>query len=337
MALKSYKLATINDVAAKAGVSKKTVSRVINELPLVRGETRTRVLKAIKALRYVPNLQARSLASNRSYLLGFIYDNPNADFVSDLQSGVLAKCQRHGYELVVRQCRMDDPYLAHDIAGLAERTKLDGIVILPPLSENDALARALRDVNCPFVRIGAVALDEAGSYINCEDRHAAEQMATHLVQLGHKRIAFIRGPRGFKSASERAKGFRAGLKKAGLVLDSGFTVQGKYTYKSGLECGRLLLERRSPPTAIFASNDQMAQGVLRVANELGLSVPNDVAIAGFDDGAVAIRSWPPLTTIRQPVESIGELAAIKLIHSTADPTPDNVSPELVVRASTAGF
>ena len=337
MAVKSGKLATINDVAAKAGVSKKTVSRVINDLPLVSGETRARILKAIDTLRYVPNLQARSLASSRSYLLGFVYDNPNADFVSDLQSGVLKVCQRHGYELVVRQCRMNDPNLRQDIASLAERTKLDGIVILPPLSEMDALARALRDVNCPFVRIGAIALDEAGSYISCEDRHAAEQMATHLAELGHKRIGFIRGPRGYTSAAERTQGFRAGLKKAGLILAPEDTVQGKYTYESGLECGRLLLERRSPPTAIFASNDQMAQGVLRVANELGISVPDEVAIAGFDDGAVATRAWPPLTTICQPVETIGELAASKLIQPDADWLPDSVSPELVVRASTAGF
>ena len=339
MVAKASKLATINDVAAAAGVSKKTVSRVINNSPQVRGETCDRVLRAIDALRYVPNLQARSLASRRSYLLGFIYDNPNAEYVSDLQSGVLAICRRHGYELVVRQCRSADPELASDITGLAERTKLDGVVILPPLSERDDLADALNEVGCSYVRIGSIALDKAGSYVNCKDRNAAAQMAKHFAELGHKRIAFIRGPRGYKSAAERARGFRDGLRKAGLTLDRRYTVEGAYTYESGLECGRRLFEQLERPSAIFASNDQMAQGVLRIANELGLSVPDDVAIAGFDDATVAARAWPPLTTIRQPVERIGELAAVKLIQREpkANLTPDDVEPELVIRASTVGF
>ena len=339
MSARPQKLATINDVAATAGVSKKTVSRVINESPQVNGTTRQRVLDAIDRLHYVPNLQARSLASRRSFLLGFVYDNPNAEYVSDLQSGVLTHCQRRGYELLVRQCNNTNPHLVSDMVGLVERTKLDGVVILPPMSERDDLAGALEAIGCAYVRIGAVALDKPGRYINCQDRNAAAQMASHFVELGHRRISFIRGPQGYKSAAERTKGFRDGLKKAGLALERRYTAQGAYTFESGVSCGRQLLEMPEPPTAIFASNDQMASGVLRVANELGLSVPGDVAIAGFDDGAVAARSWPPLTTVRQPVVTAGELAAVKLIRSDSgrDSTPDTIEPELVIRASTTGF
>lgn len=332
-------MATINDVAAAAGVSKKTVSRVINESPLVNGKTRQRVLDAIAQLHYVPNLQARSLASRRSFLLGFVYDNPNAEYVSDLQRGVLTHCQRRGYELVVRQCDNSSPKVVSQLVGLVERTKLDGVIILPPISERRDLADALQEIGCAYVRIGAVALDRPGRYINCQDRNAAAQMAAHFVGLGHSRIGFIRGPRGYKSAAERAKGFRDGLRKAGMALESRYTAQGAYTFDSGRSCGQRLLDMADPPTAIFASNDQMASGVLRVAHELGMLVPDDLAIAGFDDGAVAARSWPPLTTIRQPTATAGELAAVKLIRpdSDSDHLPDTIAPELIVRASTAGF
>ena len=337
MAVKASKLPTINDVAAAAGVSKKTVSRVINDFPSVGSEKRSAVLKAIDKLQYVPNFQARSLATGRSYLLGFVYDNPNSEYVSDLLTGVLSYCESHGYELIVRHCLGAKPSLAKDLASLAEQTKLDGVIILPPLSERDDIAEALSGVGCSYVRIGAVALDEPYRNINCHDRKAARQMAEHLIELGHERIGFVRGPRGYRSAAERARGFRDGLKKAGLSLDPKYVAEGAYTYESGLECGGALLDRSNPPSAIFASNDQMAQGVLRVANELGLTVPDDVALAGFDDGAVAMRAWPPLTTIRQPVAQIGELAARKLIQTGAerDSIPEDIEPELVVRASTA--
>lgn len=337
MAVKPYKLPTINDVAAAAGVSKKTVSRVINNFPSVTSEKRSAVLKAIEELQYVPNFQARSLATGRSYLLGFVYDNPNSEYVSDLLAGVLSYCETRGYELIVRHCEGTQPSLAKNLAGLAEQIKLDGVIILPPLSERDDIAAELGAVGCSYVRIGAVALDEPNRHINCQDRKAAKQMAEHFVELGHERIGFVRGPRGYRSAAERARGFRDGLRKSGLTLDPRYVAEGGYTYESGLECGRTLLERKNPPSAIFASNDQMAQGVLRVANELGLVVPDAVALAGFDDGAVAIRAWPPLTTIRQPVSQIGELAARKLILTGAerDSIPEGIEPELVVRASTA--
>lgn len=335
------KQATINDVARIAGVSKRTVSRVINGSLSVGETTRVRVEKVISELNYSPNTQARGLASSRSYLLGLIYDNPDALYLDDVQRGVLEVCSNLGYELVVHPCRYRSETLVQDCLRFMRRSKLDGVIVLPPVSELEGLATALKESGRPYVRLSSVAVDEPKHIVVSDDRAAAAEMARYFAQLGHEKIAFISGPKPYKSATERMEGFQHGLSAYSIKIPSHWVVEGSNTYESGIECGRKLLLADERPTAIFAYNDHMAAGVLKVAHELGIKVPEQLSVAGFDDNLLASRIIPALTTIRRPVRQMALLATTKMIMSieqndkAAANVAAKVAPTLVVRESTA--
>lgn len=330
---------TISDVARLAGVSERTVSRVSNNSPKVGKATRIKVQKVIQDLHYHPNAQARGLAARRSYLLGMIYDNPDALYINDVQRGVLSVCREFGYELVVHPCDMHSDTLTQEAIGFVNRSKLDGVIILPPISENNDLAGALGNSRVNYVRLASIALDKAEHVVISNERSAAAAMAEYLVGLGHTRIGYIAGPKGMKSTRERLEGFREALEKHGCKPKRDMIARGAYTFESGIECGRTLLKNATPPTAIFASNDEMAVGVINVAQEMGLSVPGDLSVAGFDDSILASRSFPKLTTIRRPVKAMARLATTKLIASIDGRDIDARSgemlvPSLVIRDST---
>lgn len=334
------KKATIDDVALLAGVSVRTVSRVINNSPLVGVTTRAKVLQIIKELNYHPNAQARGLAARRSYLLGMIYDNPDALYINNVQRGVLSVCRELGYELVVHPCDMHTDTLTAEALGFVSRSKLDGVIILPPVSENNDLAGVFEKAGVNYVRLASVALDRAENVVISNDRSAAASMAEHLIGLGHRRIGYITGPLDMKSTQERLDGFRDALEKHGIKPATDMIVHGEYTFDSGAQCACTLLKNPHPPTAIFASNDEMAVGTIKAARQLGLNVPGDLSVGGFDDSILASRSYPTLTTIRRPVKEMARLAAAKLIASIdgreADArTMDMVTPYLVPRESTA--
>jgi LacI family transcriptional regulator len=330
---------TIGDVARLSGVSVRTVSRVINNSPTVGEASRAKVQKVIDELSYRPNAQARGLATRRSYLLGMIYDNPDGLYIDDAQRGVLSVCRQGGYELVVHPCDRGADTLTAEAVGFASRSKLDGVIILPPISENNDLAGALAKASVKYVRLASVALDTAEHVVISNERSGAAAMATYLAGLGHQRIGYIAGPERMKSTRERLEGFCDALEKQGSKPCPDLIARGAYTFQSGAECGRLLLARTSPPTAIFASNDEMAAGVIYAARELGIDVPGALSVAGFDDSALASRIVPSLTTIRRPVREMARLAASKLIASI-DQRHDEarqlamVEPTLVVRDST---
>ncbi|MEE2000202.1 MULTISPECIES: LacI family DNA-binding transcriptional regulator [Alkalimonas] len=335
------KQATINDVARIAGVSKRTVSRVINGSLSVGEHTRTKVQNVINELKYSPNTQARGLASSRSYLLGLIYDNPDALYLDSVQRGVLEVCSNLGYELVVHPCRYQSPTLVQDCLRFISRSKLDGIIVLPPVSELEELAQALKDSGRAYVRLSSVALDEPCHIVVSDDRAASAEMARYFAQLGHEKIAFITGPQAYKSTIERMEGFQLGLSAYGIQLRADWIVEGDNSYEKGIECARQLLLASERPTAIYANNDQMAAGVLKVAHELGIAVPAQLSVAGFDDNMLASRVIPSLTTIRRPVRQMALLAATKMIMSIenndkgAEQVAAKVAPTLVVRESTA--
>ena len=330
---------TINDVARLSGVSKRTISRVINNSPKVGEKTRERVQKIIDELNYSPNPQARGLAARRSYLLGMIYDNPDALYINDVQRGVLSVCREFGYELVVHPCDMKADNLIIEAVGFVNRSKLDGVIILPPISENNDLAGALGKANFNYVRLASIALDSADHVVISNERAAAAAMAEYLVKLGHTRIGYIAGPRGMKSTRERLEGFCDALEKHGCKPARDMLARGAYTFESGMECTHSLLENPNPPTAIFASNDEMAVGAINAAREMGLKVPEDLSVAGFDDSMLASRIMPALTTIRRPVREMARLATTKLIaaidgrHEDAH-AGNMLVPELVTRNST---
>src|SRR5688572_2852997 len=191
---------TINDIARLANVSKKTVSRVINESPFVREETRARINEIIKRVGFTPDPQARALAFRRSFLIGLIYDNPNAPYVINFQEGALGALRKMGYELVVHPCDRKSEEFQSDIRRFVTRQKLDGVVILPPVSENNVLAEMLRKLECPYVRVISAALDEPRNLIMSMDRQSAAEVAEHLAKLGHTRIAMIIGPANYRSS-----------------------------------------------------------------------------------------------------------------------------------------
>src|SRR3954468_393157 len=302
---------TINDVARLAAVSKKTVSRVINNSPLLNDETRGRVEKVIKQLGYVPNPQARALALRRNSLIGLIHDNPNAQTVINVQQGILEALHDTDFGLVVRPLDRTSPRMLDDVRNFLERQRLFGVVIMPPLSENDSLARLCDELGVRYTRMGSAELDDPDHLVASNDREAVREAVTYLIDQGHERIGLIQGPHGFRSASERRLGFEEALRAAKIKLPRSLIAEGSYTFESGLSAGNLLLDLVPAPTAIFASNDEMAAGVLHAAAQRGLLVPHNLSIIGFDDSPIAAHIWPPLTTVRWPTMSMGRSAALK--------------------------
>lgn len=325
---------TINDVARLSGFSKKTVSRVINKSPLLNEATREKVEAVIAELGYVPNPQARALALRRNFLIGLIHDNPNAQMVLGVQEGILETIRDSEFALVVRPVNRHSPTMIDDIRRFIIQQRLYGVLLLPPISENDELADLCKELGCTLVRMGSARLDSAENLVASNDRQAVANAVSWLASLGHTRIGFVAGPTGFRSAHERALGFADGMAAAGLTRDPAVMTAGNYRFESGVSAGDLLLDAQSPPTAIFASNDEMAAGVLHAARKRGLSVPEDLSIIGFDDTAIAAHIWPPMTTVRWPIADMAQAAARKLIEpASADSQPSLFESNLVVRAS----
>lgn len=325
---------TINDVARLSGVSKKTVSRVINRSPLLNQATREKVEKVIAELGYVPNPQARALALRRNFLLGLIHDNPNAQMVLNFQEGVLDAIQGTEFALVVRPVDRHSPALFDDIRHFIESQRLYGVMILPPLSENNALFELLEELGCNYVRMGSAQLDDDAHLVQSNDRQAVKDAVNGLIALGHRRIGLVEGPQGFRSAAERREGWREAMAAHGLPSGPDLIAQGQYTFESGKAAGEQLLGSAQPPSAIFASNDVMAAGALHAVRARGLNVPDDISIVGFDDTAIATAIWPPLTTVRWPIRAMARSAARKLIFpEAADGEQSLFLTEFVPRAS----
>ncbi|MGE0742153.1 MAG: LacI family DNA-binding transcriptional regulator [Hyphomonadaceae bacterium] len=333
---------TINDVARLAGVSKKTVSRVINQSPFVKEETREKINQIIAEIGFSPDPQARGLAFRRSFLIGLVYDNPNPQYVVNMQLGMLDAMRGSGYELVVHPCNRGNATFLADFRRFIERQKLSGVVLTPSVSEDDRVKAILEEVGCAYIRIASVPVDEPEHIIVSNDRQGGRAAARHLAELGHTRIAFISGPPSFRSSHERRGGFEEELKDRKLLLPDDHVMQGAYTFETGLSCAVELLKRQPRPTAIFAANDEMAAGALHAIRRAGLSCPDDISVVGFDDFQIASSVWPPLTTVRTPTREIGRMAAEKLIgQSDAGEEEEHpreaapaTSPALVVRDST---
>ena len=331
---------TINDVARLAGVSKKTVSRVINNSPLLNEETRGRVEKVISELGYVPNPQARALALRRNFLIGLIHDNPNAQMVLNMQQGILEALQGTEFEMIVRPVDRNSTMMLDHVRTFLERQRLFGVVILPPISENDALAQLCDEVGCRYVRMGSAQLDDSAHMVASNDREAVREATDHLIQQGHRLIGLIEGPDGFRSARERRLGFEDALKAAGVNLPRSLITQGNYTFETGVTAANRLLDLSPRPTAIFASNDEMAAGVVFAARERGISVPDELSVVGFDDTPIAAHIWPPLTTVRWPIVSMARAAARKLVGDmvggpASTEQPSELPSTLVKRSSVA--
>jgi LacI family transcriptional regulator len=309
---------TINDIARLAGVSKKTVSRVINDSPFVKSGTREKIDAIIRQIGYAPDPQARGLAFRRSFLIGLVYDNPNASYIVNIQDGVLDALKDSGFELVVHPCDRFSPDFIPGVRRFVQRHRLGGVILLPPISENADLARALKALDCEHVRVASVRLDNASKMVVANDREAAGEVANYLEALGHRHIGFIAGPPQYRSSRERLEGFTSALEKRGMRLPADMIVEGAYSFDSGVACAEALLVRRPRPTAIFASNDEMAAGVYKAAYRMRIQIPEALSVVGFDDSSLASRLAPSLTTIRQPIRDMGRLAAMKLLPGAGE-------------------
>jgi LacI family transcriptional regulator len=327
--------ATIIDVAEEAGVSIKTVSRVINNVTTVKPQVRERVARAIEKLDYHPNPSARGLGGNRSYLLALLYDISCDYYATSVLSGVIETCRAAKYEVVMRPCDYQSLTVAEDVTLSVRQSRADGVIITPPLSDVNAIAEALSRHKIPYVRIApGRRVDDAFS-VYTDDRESCASMTEQLATLGHQRIGFIIGNPDHAAIADRYRGYQDGLQACGLKLDKTLVMQGYNSHASGVQCARKLLNLpvAKRPTAIFASNDEMAAGVLTVAHSLGIAVPEDLSVVGFDDSPLAGQVWPALTTIHQPIHDMAGKAAQLLLGTLAGAPPDD-EPHVIVSTLT---
>jgi LacI family transcriptional regulator len=331
---------SIYDVAKRAGVSIKTVSLVINRQPNVSLQTRTAVLAAIDALAYKPNVFARGLASERSYLIGLLHDVAPGSYIADLQLGALARCRDEGYHLIVELLNpQQDRDVDQRVRALVSESVLHGVILTPPLCDDRTIMQELSAAKTPFVRVAPGNRMPGTSVVHIDEFKAAYEMTAYLVSLGHRSIGFVKGKPDHGAARLRFDGYRSALADAGLPFQEEFCAQGFFTYQSGIEAGEKILSAKVRPTAIFAGNDDMAAGVLAISQKFNLSIPNDLSVAGFDDSIVAQVVWPRLTTCRQPLKDMAAAAVSLLTQKRAHDRPleRQLAHELVVRESTAPY
>ena len=325
---------TLHDVAREAGVSIKTVSRVVNGEDSVAAETADRVRAAIGSLGYVPNATARRLVQRRTHTLGIVFHNRSWNWLSDFQRGAIERSLALGYEVLLHPCDIDSAAEQQRILRVVDEGRFDGIVLTPPCSDCAPVVDGLRERGVPTVRMGP-APGGRGASVRAADREGGRAAARHLVALGHRRIGFVGGDPAQHSSHERRAGFLAALPRDSLCIEA----PGDFSFESGLTAGRSLLERTpDPPTAIFASNDDMAAGVLAAAWELGRTVPEQLSVVGYDDVPLASQLRPALTTVRQPTAAIAGRCIehlVSAIDGDALRGEEALATELVVRASTA--
>lgn len=283
-----------------------TVSRVVNGEPNVMPATRDKVNAAISSLGYIPNPAARSLAGGQQCRIALLHSNPSAAYLSELLVGSLAEAAACDVELTVEPCSFDE--VADDLVARLCGHRIDAVLLPPPLCENQALLDALMAAGIPMAQIASGKPAPFAQAVAIDDRTAAHAMTTRLIGLGHRRIGFICGDTNQSASALRYAGHECALKEAGLASDPGLVANGDFTYRSGLRAAEELLSRDPRPTAIFSSNDDMAAAAVAVAHRLGLEVPGDISVCGFDDSAMATTIWPELTTIRQPIAAMARQA-----------------------------
>ena len=338
---------TIRDVAAEAGVSLQTVSRVMNNRPNVRPTIEDLVRKAIDKLGYVPSLAARKMAGNKSYLLLALNDRDRTiegwqsgdgtDWVDQMLLGGMLKCAEHGYRMIFELVDTHSANVERELTSALGALHPDGVILTPPHGDNRVITEMLIRRRIPFARIGSK--HPGAGYRIAMDEHGAAKAATnHLIELGHQRIGFIAGSAEYALSSERLEGYREAMRIASLQ-DGALIAQGDFTFKSGEEASRKWLTLPKPPTGIVASSDQMSLAALAVAKSSGVDIPRQLSIVSFDDTPIVKFSTPPLSAIRQPIAEMAARAAQLLIGADvgeASADTNDIRPfQLIVRGSTA--
>lgn len=302
---------TMHEVAKHAGVSPMTVSRALSGDAHVEARTLERVRAAVKELGYSPNTAARTLARAAPVHIGLLYNNPSAAYFNELLIGVLEGSSHAGCQIVLEKCGSRNERAA--ILRLL-KAGVGGIILPPPLSDSNVAREALRAANVPFVTVATGRPEPSGLSVRIDDREAATAMTRYLLSLGHRAIGFIIGAANQTVSAQRLAGFEAAIRDAGIAIRPEWVKQGSFSYRSGLLAAEQILDCAQRPTAIFASNDDMAAAAIAVSHRLRLDVPADLTIVGFDDTPLATTIWPTLTTIRQPVAAMARKAVEMLLE-----------------------
>jgi LacI family transcriptional regulator len=328
---------TIKDVSKDAAVSIKTVSRVINNEVNVAEATKKKVLASVKKLGFKPNKSAQSLRSKKSYMLALLYDNPNKSYLADVQSGIFNACKNTGYNLVIQECDYKSHKLKTDIIKFVEDFKIDGLIVTPPLSDMEDFLKELEIHRIDYSVIAPSTMNPESLYVSSNDYEAAYTLTSEIIKHGHKDIGFIKGHHKHSASHLRFNGYLDAIKNHGIERNDQWVKQGNFSFRSGFDAGVEIFHSEKIPTAIFASNDSMAAGIMKSAQMKGMQVPDDLSLAGFDDSPIAHQIWPALTTVKQPVEKMAAHAAKILIarfDGLAEKTKSKeFKSELIVRES----
>jgi LacI family transcriptional regulator len=325
---------TIVDVARHAGVSWKTVARVVNRESGVRAETVARVEASIAALAYRPNSAARSLAAERTFLIGILSAALSAHYNVALGRGAAEICRQRGYHLILEHIDLADQDFAGQLDRLLRTADLHGVIIPPPLCNDAAVREVLSRWNIPAVLIDPIDRQCGFPFVQIDDEVGVDQLVSHAIELGHRDFAIVTGPPDHRAATARRDAFHAAAKRHGAVVSQ--SEQGNFTFPSGFAAGQRLFGDGTSATFVFAANDDMAAGVIAAASQAGVRVPDQISVAGFDDSDLAQLIWPPLTTLRQPIDQIAAAAVDMLTRRSDEPslTWAHFEVELMVRAST---
>ncbi|KRC79001.1 LacI family DNA-binding transcriptional regulator [Sphingomonas sp. Root241] len=339
---------TIKHVAAEAGVSFQTVSRVINDGPNVTPAMRERVMNAVNKLGYVPSLAARRLGGSRSYLiLAFNDRRPTLDgwesrrgndWVDQMLYGGMIKCAEHGYRMLFELVDSHSDELETQVQAAISALHPDGVILTPPHSDDPRITELLHRNGLIFARLGSRREGE-GFAVYMDDEAAARAATKYLLDLGHTRIAYVEGHPEYAISGDRLRGFRGAIESRGLQIRPEYLQPGDFTYEAGQRAMAALAKLDQPPTAVLASSDEMALGVLHAAAPLGFSVPGELSIVSFDDTPTVRMSVPSLTAIRQPIAAMTSKAAELLIQAKIKGLEGNsrhlLPFDFIVRDSTA--
>lgn len=300
---------TIKDVAEMAGVSQMTVSRVLNQSSSVKAETRERVEQAVNELNYRPNLMARSLARGSSLRLGMMFCNSSAPHLSAMLVSAIKTCRSFGHHLMLEDvAEFDGVYDFGQVADRLRSSGMDGLMVTAALAANETLMGILADLKIPAVLIGRSDPAKRFSSVNFDNEAGARQITNMLIEKGHRRIAFLGGPRDCQYCVDRKRGFELALTDHDMPLSSDLYVEADLSLVGGARAVVPLLESDHRPTAIVCANDAMAGSVLVVAYKLGIRVPEDLSVTGFGDTSAASLAWPHLTTAKEPYDEMARLA-----------------------------
>jgi LacI family transcriptional regulator len=306
----------------------------LNDHKYVGVVTRQKVEAAMDQLAFRPSVAARILAGTKSGQVALIYDNHSPYYMSRIQFGCWQRCHAEGLRLLTQPVDVADPKIGDAVRDLIRETHVDGVILSSPVTDCQAVLDALHTMDVPFVRISPGCNHALSSSVFMDDAQAADDITTHLANLGHRRIGFIQGHANHAASVDRLAGYRRGLDRAGIAWRDDYVRPGEFDFDSGVDAAEALLDLADPPTAIFASNDDMAAGVLSVAHGRAIEVPRSLSVAGFDDTTLARMLWPTLTTIHQPMSELAEAAAGLLFEGGATQHV-RLAHQLIVRGSTS--